>query len=180
MKKEDFFAEVARIYFATQAYLGLFPYVKMGNCPEAVNNQLKIIRLFDKDEFLQGINAENIQQDWNKVLLYIGKKLEGLAHEFAVLDFVSSEPENMQLWMESFEILCIFTDERFLQQTVEFFIKHKNCFDGTQYWRILSLLAKKNMTDIMSYLSQQVKISYKAHSNLIIKVYDMKYRQKIG
>ena len=75
MKKEDFLAEVARIYFRANSYEELFPYLALGYCSDVIDAQLNAIRSITPLE-IQALAQEYLRKE-DLIEIIAGKKSAG-------------------------------------------------------------------------------------------------------
>lgn len=180
MKKEDFLAEVARIYFQANSYEELFPYLALGYCSDVIDAQLNAIRSMDKNDIWQKVDASSVSENENAIKKYVEEQEVELASKFMSLEVEESGKLDLWLWFNTMYILSDFAADKqnFLLKVVAFFEKYVECFCGEQYWTLVTLLINQNMYETVVELSNHIGIGYDLPANVIVQVYNAKFCQK--
>lgn len=180
MKKDLFLGEVAKIYFIANSYMELFPYLTAGQCSDVIHAQLNVIRLMDKNEIWQKVDAFNIFENLNAIKKYIEEQEVELALKFMALEVEESGKLDLRLWFNTMYILVDFAADQknFLLKAVAFFEKHVECFNGELYWTLLTLLITQNMDETVVELSNHIGIGYELPAHVIVQVYNAKFCRK--
>ncbi len=180
MKKEDFLAEVARIYFIVNNFVELLVYLKHGYCPKVIDAQLNIIRSVDEGEIWFRVNSNNILEYVSDIEEYIDKKGNELGLRFLTFELDENENVDLQLWFSCMLILESLSNipSCFLETVLDFFVLHLNCFSGFQYVQLQQLLMLEDMNENALELSEKVHVPNDLPEDVCIQLYDAKYSAK--